>query len=665
LKNILQYIKNLFPSHLRLLLYIFAYLIAFFTFLRLILLLIHINELINVPLLVIFEALLIGIRFDASISGYIIIIPFLLLSLIHFLPWKLKWISLGSIIYINILSCIALIIAIVNIPFFGHYHFPITASIFDWSDQPIFITGMLFRTWSYYPFIILLLAICGCFILLVIRKYNSIEKSIESKTPRHFWSTITSIAIFIFSLALVILIMRGRISEKSPIRWGTAYFSQYPFPNQLALNPVFTFVQSWTERNELKNKELALIEYEQALKNVRHYFRLPEKQIYDSPIARKIIAQGHPSNQNVILVLMENMAAWKMRRYGNQDNLTPFLDSLAEQSIVFDQFYSSGIHTSNGIYSTLFGLPTLLQRHPMKPTESIQPYTGIAYTLKKDGYQTAYFCTHDAEFDNMAGFLSNNGFQQIVSEKDYPKEKIKSTLGVPDHVLFEEALPRLRQFSMKSKPFFAAFLTASDHIPHIIPDGIQFQPHSNEMNKKIVEYADWSIKHFLELAQKESWYNNTIFVFTADHGNARDSQYGMTLSFHHTPCIIFIPQSIQSKQKLNTLGTQLDIYPTIMGLLNVSYINNTFGRDILHEQYPFVFFNSDEKAGCLSDKFYLVLEQDGHESLFEYRQADNIDYRSTFLTTSDSMSTYLRSMYQTAQWMIKNRKVGEPKERHK
>jgi phosphoglycerol transferase MdoB-like AlkP superfamily enzyme len=113
-------------------------------------------------------------------------------------------------------------------------------------------------------------------------------------------------------------------------------------------------------------------------------------------------------------------------------------------------------------------------------------------------------------------------------------------------------------------------------------------------------------------------------------------------------------------QTLNNLATQLDIYPTIMGLLNISYINNTFGTDILHEKQPYVFFNSDDVAGCLSEEYYLVMQKNDREFLYRYKQTDITDYRAIQNVTADSMSVYARSMYQTAQWMIKHRKVGNP-----
>jgi hypothetical protein len=97
-----------------------------------------------------------------------------------------------------------------------------------------------------------------------------------------------------------------------------------------------------------------------------------------------------------------------------------------------------------------------------------------------------------------------------------------------------------------------------------------------------------------------------------------------------------------------------------MGLLNVSYINNTFGTDLFHENQPYIYFNSDDVVGCLSNDFFFVMQKDGRESLYRYRDSDITDYRVIHKATADSMSTYVRSMYQTAQWMIKNRKVGVP-----
>ena len=188
------------------------------------------------------------------------------------------------------------------------------------------------------------------------------------------------------------------------------------------------------------------------------------------------------------------MSAHKMGRYGHPLKLTPFLDSLAEVSHSFDSTYTAGIHTFNGLYSTLFSFPALMKQHPMNVV-NIPQYAGMANVLRAKGYQTIHFMTHDDQFDNVGGFFSSNGYETIISKKDYPTDQVKSTLGVPDHNMFEFALPLLNERHEKGRPFFASFMTTSDHVPYIIPEEVPYTFQDNPLPLKIIEYVDWSLSH--------------------------------------------------------------------------------------------------------------------------------------------------------------------------
>ncbi len=122
-----------------------------------------------------------------------------------------------------------------------------------------------------------------------------------------------------------------------------------------------------------------------------------------------------------------------------------------------------------------------------------------------------------------------------------------STLGVPDDYMFEFSTPKLNDLFRDGKPFFAAYMTASDHGPLIIPEDVPFHPRSNDMQHQIVEYADWPIEQFIKLASHQEWFRNTIFVFIADHGSVTENNiYDMPLSYHHTLLIIYAPYILTS-----------------------------------------------------------------------------------------------------------------------
>ena len=128
---------------------------------------------------------------------------------------------------------------------------------------------------------------------------------------------------------------------------------------------------------------------------------------------------------------------------GFEKGLTPFLDSIAAAAWSFDNIWSAGIHTYNGIYSTLTGHPALMKKHPMEQVH-VPRIDGLPVMLRRQGYQTLFFTTHDELFDNMSGFLSANGIDRIIGQKDYPAREVKSTMGVPDEFMFRFAIGRLK-----------------------------------------------------------------------------------------------------------------------------------------------------------------------------------------------------------------------------
>ncbi len=192
-------------------------------------------------------------------------------------------------------------------------------------------------------------------------------------------------------------------------------------------------------------------------------------------------------------------------------------------------------------------------------------------------------------------------------------------------------------------------MTASDHGPYIVPE--YFKPNSKGIKNQIVEYADWSIKKFLNLASKEKWYNNTIFVFVADHGSRVNAVYEMPLNYHHSPLIIYTPNN--EAKRIGDFGGQIDIFPTIMGLLNLPYINNTMGVDLLKHKRPYIYFCADDKYGVIDNEFFLIVRGES-KSLFKYKTKDKVNYVADFKEIADKMDNYAKSNMQASQYIIGN-----------
>jgi len=352
---------------------------------------------------------------------------------------------------------------------------------------------------------------------------------------------------------------------------------------------------------------------------------------------------------------MESMTAKNMAHFGNADRLTPVLDSLYDHAVSFSGFYSDGNHTFNGIFSSLYGYHSLPMVHHMKDLGHQQPYGGLPGTLKKHGYQTLFFTTHDAQFDNMAGFLLPNGVDRIISEKDYDSKYVMSALGVPDHIMFEKVIAEMDVMAKNNEPVFISMITGSNHEPFVLPEEIPFKPHTETIAQNMVEYADWSIGKFMAEASKHSWFDSTIFLFTGDHGSLVKN-VDRYLAFHHIPLIIYAPKIFPEAKIISAVGGQADILSTVCGILNITDTINTMGVDLLKSERRYYPFNFDEEICVVSkENFYSIVHDQGR---FYKMSADKRNISAAELNLqADSMKTFLEAVMQVTQRMIEERKM--------
>ncbi len=597
------------------------------------------------------RSFLMGLRFDNVISCYIITLP-LLIALIITIAGKQSF-GLRKVfaIFFSIAYGISFFICISDILYFGYFFKHLNASVFNWAGEQNFVTEMLIKDKISLFFLILALTVPVLFSFWIFRLLKWDNKKIRGSelenTKKNGIFYLQTGVCMILILFLCVLGMRGRLALKSPIRVGTAYFSNNSFINELGLNPVYYFLRSTLDAQKQKRQYLSLIPDNEAIEIAQKYMGItnPENK---SPIAREKIYE-HQNTYNVVLILMEGLSYSVFEDEKVRAHI-PFLDSLSHNSLFFDNCYSSGIHTMNGVCGSLFSYPALMQQHPFKLAE-IPTMAGFPNILRKNGYQTAYFTTHDDQFDNIGGFLKANDVELIVSQKDYPGSKVLSNLGVPDDYMFERAIPEMTKLSRNGKPFFAACLTASNHTPMIIPD--YFKPGEGELQLQMLEYADWSLRKFFDLAKKETWFDHTIFVLCSDHGSPLGKQlYDMAITFNHVPMMILAPGKEPAVN--DSPAGQIDIFPTVMGLLGINYTNNTFGEDLLEKDREYIFFSADNVIGCISDSLFYTWHDDGRESLYNYRKQSSDNIIENHRTEAGKMKKYAFSMIQSAQYMFHN-----------
>jgi len=581
-----------------------------------------------------------GSLFDASVSSYLMVLPFVLLSIGYFFNIRRKFYYVISVVIINIFYVISISFLSTDIPYYSYFNSRLTNSVLNWSDELWLSIYTRFSVPTFYPyvFIFILISVVFCFWINFIAKrtiYISDGKS-DYAVKKFLAFAVTGILVFIG--------IRGDITTRNmPLNVANSFFSDYSFPNQLGLNPVYSFLSSY------KHEKGTFVYNTNFIRDAQSY--LGVKQKYESPVARDVAFDSASSKPNVVIFIVESLSAYKFKRYGYHVNSMPFLDSIMNVSATFDNIYTGGIHTYDGIYSALYGMPSGLNQKSMKyPLTAGQKHSGIPNVLKRYGYNTAFFCTGDKRFDNMNGFLMSNDFDAMYDQDDYPKEYNITEWGVPDNVMFDCSVDKLNTLGKTGKPFLAAYMTVSTHEDIALPNWVSFKPTAEDNYDKRFQYFDWSMSEFFKKVSTSDWYKNTIFVIVADHGQNFDPTYDMSLSYNHTPLIFYSPNLIKPSDSKKP-GLQIDLFPTLMGFMKLPYINNTLGVDLMKEGRAFAYFCSDNKIGCINDEFFLVVRQDGPTSLYKYKQKDVTNYYDKYETLANDMRRYAESMIQTSYWM--------------
>ncbi len=550
-----------------------------------------------------------GVWFDNVIACYISVLPVAVLLIAASLGWCHRRLLRGINIWYAVWFAIAFMPSAANTPYFQYFFKNINSSIFGWFGYVATTSGMLLQESSYWLYIALYFVFAGAFIYALVRLRRYFEGLFL--LPKDNMHLVLVGARFLISLALVgacLFGIRGRMGY-NPIKVSQAYYCEDSFLNQLGINPAFNLLTSALDDMRKENKELHLMPYAEAITNTRQWLGITGKVDSTNILKREVVndslmmKKNHP---NVVVILMESMSANLLGTFGNQQPLTPTLDSLYHHSLAFTHFYSAGIHTNHGMTATLYSFPALMFRNLMKGT----------VTPRRKGIAT-----------------------------------VLNSFGVSDHFEMGYALNTINQKAKTGKPFMATILTVSNHPPYIIPDF--FKPKTKEKETQIVEYADWAIGDFLKKASREPWYKNTIFVIQADHGKLVGKSEGeLPQSYNHIPLIIFGPGVPQ--QQYAGLGMQVDVMPTLFGLMNLNYEYEGFGVDLLKQQRPMVFYSADNQ----------IVARD-HQRCFVYNPSMNRSFCYDVLPNGNLKETKQESKFQDLKnYVFSNIQAAEYIERH-
>lgn len=297
------------------------------------------------------------------------------------------------------------------------------------------------------------------------------------------------------------------------------------------------------------------------------------------------------TKKNVVVLIVESFgreyigALNKTLENGRYRGYTPCVDSLIAKSITFTHSYCNGRKSIDGMPSILSSIPMFVEPFFLTPA-SMNHVDGIASLLAGEGYQTAFF--HGAQRGSMGfqAFARSTGFQEYYGREDYDADE---RFGGDDDfdgmwAIWDE--PFLQYYATKmsemKEPFMTAVFTASSHHPFAIPEKYQKRfPEENLEIHKCIRYTDMAIGKFFETASREPWFKNTIFVLTSDHTNMSDHpEYQTDLGGFCSPIIVYEPG--REAEVLDKIAQQIDILPTVMGMLHYQKTYFGFGIDLLN-----------------------------------------------------------------------------------
>ncbi len=577
------------------------------------------SNLLNIPAGLIINALYIGMRFDIVICSYSLAPIILILPLLE--KEFIKEIYCRKIVYyyFAITSLIIFYFTALEIFYFKEYGQRYNHLAIEYLKYPREVFNNIYE---YYPIISITFILIALYLPI-----NIIFRKIVYSSA--FFRLKFAKRLFIWFCFLFILFIGCRNSfGHRPINIALSYFSRYQLLNEISLNGFFSFGYALVDK--LKNevdykKKYASINNEESEKIVRNILSHEKNIGFDSKtgILRAVNTKGKSNKYNVVIIMEESLGAEFTGILGTEKykkyNLTPNLDELAKHSILFTNAYSTGTRTARGIEGIVGSFPPIPGESSIKRSKSINNFFTIGKALKSQGYATHFIYGGQAMFDNMRGFFNSNDFDNIIEEKDFKNPVYKTTWGVSDEDLFEKANDI---FSRQTSPFLAVLITTSNHMPFTFPENrITKVSKDIEDNERLnaIKYADFALGKFIKKAEKSKYFNNTLFVIAADHGTRIFGESVIPVKKFHIPVLIFAPEKLKiTPRKIDTITSQIDIAPTILGILDIPYQSIFFGRNILNikSNDGFALLQYDNLLGLLKENVLTVLYPDKSYKIF-------------------------------------------------
>jgi phosphoglycerol transferase MdoB-like AlkP superfamily enzyme len=607
-------------------------------------------------------AFFIGLSFDISVafcfsivySLYLLFFPSKFVG--SFIDKVLSYIIISLMFFITLFSFAA------EFPFWDEFK---TRFNFIAVDYLIYTYEVIENINQSYPIPLIVASLLAVIFLLYFIFY-------KTKTFHH---TFTNQMRFKKRAALTLIVMVVGLGSVTLLKNDYSEFSNNVYTNELSKNGVFSFFYAF-KSNELDyNKFYPTLSDEDAYAIIKKELASNGENYTNTNfdnITRQI-AGDNSDAPNIVLICIESLSADFLARFGNTENLMPYFEELAEESIYFTNVFATGTRTVRGMEALVLSVPPTPGNSIVRRPKNDNLFS-IATVLKRKNYDMSFIYGGDGYFDNMNAFFGGQGFTIVDRNRGNPlpdnirTERIniddsavtfENAWGICDEDIYTQALKRAKEQNAIGKPFFQFIMTTSNHKPYTFPEGKIDMPQGSR--ESAVKYTDYALGNFIKQAKNEDWYENTIFLIIADHCASSAGRWEINTEKHHIPAIIYNMKNHPTGE-VDKLVSQIDITPTLFSLLGWEYQSALYGKDI------FSMKPEDERAlignyrtlGLLQNGFFTQVNDRKETKQFSYNPEDKT-IQEEVSSVSQKLKDLTISYYQTASERFKNGKMKEDK----
>lgn len=568
-------------------------------------------------------------KIDISTVCYILLFPFLLLLIQSIFSYKI--LNKINFIYTIIIIVIYSLIAFGDIGIYRDWQSKLSYKALLYLAHPKEIIGSI--PTFYFILLIFSLLIAISALIYFYKKYFyypilNIKRNI-------FFSVIYIIVMPI----LLVLGVRGGF-QQIPINQSEAYFSNKQILNIVAVNSGWNLLYSVSHNiNNFNKNPFAVFDNEYADKIVENIYN-SDKISSDSVLM--VLKTKKP---NIVMFILEGWSADVVESLGGYEDITPNFKSIEKDGILFTDFYSSGQRSQQGIASIFSGFPS----HPVDVvTHHQDKFSKLPFftnKIMKLGYKTSFYFGGQLIYGNIKSYLLSAEIDKIIEGKDFPSYITRGKLGVHDNITLQKQFNDLKS---EKQPFFSALFTLSTHTPYDydFPKNInKFDIENEYMNS--INFSDMCIGNFYKAAQKEKWYDNTLFIFISDHSHSTPRNNGVFSPDYQKIVFMLAGPAIKPQYrgiKIDNTGSQVDFAATVLTQLGIDASEFKWSKDLLNPQSPkFAFYAFEEGFGWVRPYGYSVYEN--RFNLFHYFNIDSAYIHKQDTLTIEGKS-YLQKVFQ-------------------